>query len=128
MSAPARAGIFLYAKDMGRLAGFYQSVLGLAAAHRTEQMIVLRSPDLQLIVHAMPPQAAAQAVITDPPQLRDRAAIKFFCTVPSLAIAQASARAMGGDVLAEQWHGPGFVVRNAWDPEGNLFQIRQSAD
>ena len=128
MSAPARAGIFIYAKDMGRLAGFYQSVLGLAAAHRTEQMIVLRSPDLQLIVHAMPPQAAAQAVITDPPQLRDRAAIKFFCTVPSLAIAQASARAMGGDVLAEQWHGPGFVVRNAWDPERNLFQIRQSAD
>lgn len=127
MSAPARAGLFLYAKDVDRVAGFYQSVVGMAAAHRTDQMIVLRSPDLQLIVHAMPPHAAAQVVITEPPQLRDGAAIKFFCTVPSLAVAQASARAMGGDVLPEQWHGPGFVVRNACDPEGNLFQVRQSA-
>ncbi|WP_215219755.1 VOC family protein [Novilysobacter luteus] len=127
MSAPARAGIFIYAKDPDRLSGFYQSVLGMVAAHRTDQMIVLRSPDLQLIVHAMPPQVASQVVIASPPQLRDSAAIKFFCTIPSLSGAQESAQALGGQVLPEQWQGPGFVVRNACDPEGNIFQVRESA-
>ena len=125
--APARAGIFIYAKDPDRLSGFYQSVLGMTAAHRTDQMVVLRSPDLQLIVHAMPSQVASQVVITSPPQLRDSAAIKFFCTVPCLSSARESAQSFGGQVLAEQWQGPGFVVRNACDPEGNIFHVRQSA-
>ena len=127
MSAPARAGIFIYAKDPDRLSDFYQSVLGMTTGHRTDQMIVLRSPDLQLIVHAMPPHAASQVAITSPPQLRDNAAIKFFCTVPSLSAAQESAQSLGGQVLPEQWLGPGFVVRNACDPEGNIFQVRQTA-
>ena len=127
VSAPARAGVFIYAKDPDRLSSFYQSVLGMAAAHRTDQMVVLRSPDLQLIVHAMPPQVASQVAITSPPQLRDSAAIKFFHTVPSLSGAQESAHALGGQVLPEQWKGPGFVVRNACDPEGNIFQVRESA-
>ena len=125
MSAPARAGIFIYAKDPDRVSAFYQSVLGMAAAHRTDQMIVLRSPDMQLIVHAMPLETSSQIKLTDPPQLRDRAAIKFFCTVDSLSGAEESAQSLGGQVLAEQWHGPGFVVRNAADPEGNIFQVRE---
>ena len=127
MSAPARAGIFIYAKDPEHLASFYQSVLGMAAAHRTDQMVVLSSPDLQVIVHAMPPAVASQIAITSPPQPRDSAAIKFFCTVPSLLGAEESTQALGGHVLPEQWQGPGFVVRNACDPEGNIFQVRAGA-
>lgn len=126
MSAPARAGIFIYARDPALLSLFYQSVLGMMEGHRTEQMIVLRSPDWQIIVHAMPPDIAAQVVVASPPQLRDNAAIKFFCTVPSLAAAQEEAAGLGGQVFPEQWQGPGFVVRNACDPEGNIFQIRQT--
>lgn len=127
MSAPARAGVFIYAKDLDRLSSFYQSVLGLTKVHRTDQMIILRSPELELIVHAMPPQIAARVSISSPPQLRDTVAIKFFSTVESLASAQDSAQRLGGQVFPEQWQGPGFVVRNASDPEGNIFQLRQSA-
>ncbi len=127
MAAPARAGVFIYAKDPDRLAAFYQAVLGMVAAHRTDEMIVLRSPDLQLLVHAMPPHVAAQVVITSPPRLRDSAAIKFFVTVASLAAAHDSAHALGGEVFTEQWRGAGFVVRNASDPEGNIFQLRETS-
>ena len=125
MTSPARAGIFIYAANHDRLSGFYQAVLGMTEAHRTDQMIVLRSPDMQLIVQAMPSQVASQLDITEPPQVRDSAAIKFFCTVPALATAQESAQALGGQVFPEQWRGPGFVVRNASDPEGNIFQVRE---
>jgi predicted enzyme related to lactoylglutathione lyase len=127
VSSPARAGIFIYATDPSRLTSFYESVLGMTTAHRTEQMAVLRSPDLQLIVHAMPPDVASQISISSPPQLRNAAAIKFFCTVESIQAAEELAQNLGGNVFPEQWHGPGFVVRNASDPEGNIFQVRQSA-
>ena len=123
--APASAGLFIYAKDAERLARFYEALLGMTRAHATPERVVLRSPDLQLVVQAMPAEVAAQVEIATPPVPRDNAAYKFFYTVPDLADASRTAAAHGGEVLAQQWHGPGFVVRNAVDPEGNIFQLRE---
>ena len=127
MSGPAGAGLFIYAKDLERLAHFYQSMLGMARAHATPDLVVLRSSDLQITVNAIPAQIAAQVEISSPPKRRDDAAYKFFFTVPSLEQATKTAASLGGEVLAEQWRGPGFVVRNVVDPEGNIFQVRESA-
>lgn len=127
MSGPARAGLFIYAKDLSRLAKFYESFLGMTRAHATPDLVVLRSPDIQLTLHAMPPAIAASITISDPPAKRDNTALKFFFTVPSLAQAQDLATSLGGEVLQEQWRGPGFTVCNAVDPEGNIFQVRESA-
>lgn len=125
---PARAGLFVYAKDLARLATFYEALLGMTRVHATPEIVVLRSPDLQLVVHAMPAHVAAQVELAQPPVRREDAAYKFFHPVPSLAAAHATAASLGGEVLPEQWRGPGFVVRNAVDPEGNIFQLRESAD
>lgn len=127
MSGPPRAGLFIYAKDLARLAQFYQSLLGMTRAHETPDLVVLRSPELQITVNAMPAHVAAQVEISSPPAKRDGAAYKFFFTVPSLAAASQAASSLGGEVLPEQWRGPGFVVSNAVDPEGNIFQVRESA-
>lgn len=127
MSGPARAGLFIYAKDLERISTFYQSLLGMTRAHTAPELVVLRSPDLQITVNAMPAHVAAQVEILSPPARRDNAAYKFFFTVPSLAGAAEAAAALGGEVLTEQWRGPGFVVSNAVDPEGNIFQVRESA-
>ena len=127
MAAPARAGLFIYAKDLANLAGFYEKLLGLARVRSTEEMVILSSQDLQIIVHAMPGDVARETDISSPPAIRDNAAFKFFYTVPSLSEAQAVAGSLGGQVLSEQWRGPGFIVRNAVDPEGNIFQLRESA-
>ncbi|MCC8617095.1 VOC family protein [Xanthomonas vesicatoria] len=127
MSGPARAGLFIYAKDLPRLAGFYESFLGMSRSHTTPDLVVLCSPDIQLIVHSMPPAIAAAITISDPPAKRDNAALKFFFTVPSLVQARNIASSLGGEVLQKQWQGPGFTVCNAVDPEGNIFQVRESA-
>ncbi len=127
MSGPARAGLFIYAKDLERLASFYQTLLGMSRAHAAPGLVVLRSSDLQITVNAMPAHVAAQVQIASPPVARDNAAYKFFFTVPSLQHAAQAASALGGEVLSEQWSGSGFVVRNAVDPEGNIFQVRESA-
>ncbi|HEX4854029.1 VOC family protein [Arenimonas sp.] len=127
MAGPARAGLFIYAKDLTNLAAFYEKLLGLARVRATDELVVLSSTDLQIIVQTMPEHLARETSISSPPRLRDNAAFKFFYTVPSHSQAQAMAASLGGQVLPEQWRGPGFVVRNAVDPEGNIFQLRESA-
>jgi predicted enzyme related to lactoylglutathione lyase len=127
MPGPARAGLFIYALDAGRIAAFYEAVAGMRRLHAEDGMIVTESPDIQLIVHAIPPQFAAGIAITSPPRRREDTALKFFFTVDSIDTARATARGLGGDVFTENWRGPGFVVCNAIDPEGNVFQVREPA-
>jgi predicted enzyme related to lactoylglutathione lyase len=64
--------------------------------------------------------------MTTPPKPRE-SALRFFFTVPSLAVARSLSHGLGGDVALEQWQGPGFVVCDATDPEGNLFHVREVA-
>jgi predicted enzyme related to lactoylglutathione lyase len=126
MSGPAKAGLFIYAKNLSRLAGFYETLLGMSRVHSTPDLVVLRSPDIQLVLHAIPAAIAASFSISSPPERRENAALKFFFTVPSIAETMAKAPSLGGEVLPEQWQGTGFRVCNAVDPEGNIFQVRES--
>ena len=125
MSGPARAGLFIYAKDSERVATFYESVASMTRLHTSDELIVLQSPDIQLLVHKIPENIAKDIVIRSPPEKRENTALKFFFTVSSLAEARAVAGSLGGEVFNENWSGPGFVVCNAMDPEGNVFQVRE---
>lgn len=127
MPGPARAGLFVYAKDKERLCRFYEAVAGMARLHETPELSVLESPDIQLLVHGMPADIAAGITITTPPAKREDTALKFFFTVASLDAARAAAAKLGGEVWCENWRGPGFIVCNAMDPEGNVFQVREMA-
>jgi predicted enzyme related to lactoylglutathione lyase len=126
MSGPLQAGLFIYAKDVERVVNFYESVLGLSRLHATKEMVVLPLQNIQLIVHYIPDHIASTFEITTPPQHREDTALKFFFTVQSIANARTAAAALGGEVFDEQWQGPGFNVCNACDPEGNIFQVRES--
>lgn len=125
MSGPAKAGLFIYAKDLNHLARFYERVLRMSTVHQTDELIILQSPDIQLIIHAMPQHIADGVTISSPPVPREQTALKFFFTVPSISVARDLAVALGGEIFTEQWSGPSFHVRNACDPEGNIFQIRE---
>ena len=103
MSGAARAGLFIYAKDLSRLAGFYESLLGMLCPHSAVDLVILRSPDIELTLHAIPASIAATISITSPPERREEAALKFFFTVPSIANVAAMAPSLGGEVLPGQW-------------------------
>ena len=97
----------------------------MARLNATGERIVLESPDLQVIVHAMPPEIDVAVALRSPPERRIQSAIKLFFTVASLAQAADVASTLGGEVFSERWEGPGFVACNACDPEGNIFQLRE---
>jgi predicted enzyme related to lactoylglutathione lyase len=125
MPGPARAGALIYAKDPGLLTHFYRTLLQMVVCSQDEQLVVLENSDIQLLIHAIPEPYAGQVVIKRPPALREEGAIKLFFTVSSLAWAEAKAADLGGGLQPQQWTGPGFVVRNAFDPEGNILQLRE---
>ena len=85
MSGPSRAGLFIYAKDAERVANFYESVAGMDRRRVSDELIVLQSPDIQLLVHKIPEPIAKDIVISSPPAKRENTVLKFFFTVPSLA-------------------------------------------
>lgn len=126
MPNPARTGVFVYAKDIERLSAFYQALLPMIEVHTSTELVVLQSQDIELIIHAIPPDIASTIVIKSPPEKREQTALKFFFTVPSISAARSTAAMLGGQVFTEQWQGPGFIVCNACDPEGNVFLVRES--
>jgi predicted enzyme related to lactoylglutathione lyase len=126
MSGPARAGALIYASDLDRLSAFYQSLLGMKLLHRDAEHHVIESDDMQLIIHAIPPHIAATFTISSPPAPREEQAIKLFFTVPSLSDAIAVAASLGGAVFEQEYAVLNFKVRSGFDPEGNIFQVRES--
>ena len=125
MPGPARAGALIYAHDLQRMSVFYQAVLGLQLLTADDQHQVLESADTQLILHAIPAAIAATFTIDRPPAIREEQAIKLFFSVDSLADAGTTADRLGGGLIGPEYAGPGFVLRNAYDPEGNVLQLRQ---
>jgi predicted enzyme related to lactoylglutathione lyase len=127
MPGPANSGFIVYAFDVALVAQFYETLLGMRRLHQTADMVVLENADIQLIVHAVPPEIRSGVTISKPPEPRRKYALKFFVTVSSLAAARGTAATLGGELFSEQWNGPGFVVCNAMDPEGNMFHVRERA-
>ncbi len=125
MTGPARAGVLVYAKDLARLSAFYCHVLGGTVRAADHEHHVIDVTDAQIVVHAIPAVIAETFTIAVPPVLREESAFKPFFTVSSLAAARERAHQHGGGVFEEEWQGPGFVVRNAFDCEGNIFQVRE---
>ena len=126
MPNPNRAGALIYAKDLPRLSGFYQRLLGMKLLHADAEHHVLKSADTQLIIHAIPPHIAAGVTISSPPKPRSEQAIKLFFTVPSLAAATDLAGSLEGGMFGEEYSGPGFKVQNGYDCEGNIFHLRET--
>ncbi|MFO0775272.1 MAG: VOC family protein [Nitrospiraceae bacterium] len=127
MSGPARTGVLIYAKNVLSVSAFYEQVLGAAVLHADNEHRVLQSPDVQLIIHAIPDSHSNSIVIDVPPVARENQAIKPFFTVANLTVAVRIAEECGGRVLGPDWPGPGMQIRNVCDPEGNIVHLRAIA-
>jgi predicted enzyme related to lactoylglutathione lyase len=119
----------IYAKDLDRVSRFYAELLGLSAVDvRAGDYSCLGSGDgdLELSIVAIPDHVGAGFVITEPPERRERAAMKPSFAVDNLDAARRRAPALGGvvDAAATEWCWRGMVHCDGHDPEGNVFQLR----
>ena len=128
MSHQSRAGAVVFAKDLPRVAKFYEEILSMNVAHSERDHIVLESSACQLVVHAIPKKIAASIKISNPPQRRTDTAIKLFFFVTSIAETRARAVAFGGELKPRksEWEARGFRACDGYDPEGNVVQFREN--
>lgn len=127
MSELPKPGALLFAKDLERMAAFYEQVAGLPVKVRAEGRIVLESAHFSLVLHALPHIVADNLVIASPPLRRTDVPMKLMLPVASLALVHALSPMLGGGMEGEesQWIGPGFRAGEGFDPEGNLVQWRE---
>lgn len=127
MSTMPPSGAVIFAKDITRLAAFYEQLCGLAVVHAEGDHIVLESGAVQIVVHAIPKRIAQTITITQPPVVREETPIKLFFAVPDLAQARLRAAELGGQIApaAREWEARGFRACDGHDPEGNVIQLRQ---
>ena len=125
MAGPARTGVLIYAKNVAAVSTFYEQILNARVLHADEEHRVLQSPDVQLIIHAIPFEYVSSVDIEVPPEPRTEQAIKPFFTVESLESAVTLVEKLGGRLCGPIWPGPGMNVRNVCDPEGNILHLRE---
>jgi predicted enzyme related to lactoylglutathione lyase len=127
VAAPATSGVLIYAKDVERLATFYELVLAMSREYDSPELVVLESKETQLVLHAIPAEITASISITAPPARREQSALKPFFAVESISAARTTAAQFGGEVFGQQFTARGFDACDACDPEGNIFQVREDA-
>ncbi len=119
--------LVIFAKDAPRLAEFYRRVLRLNVAAEDAHHVLLRGDDVELVIHALPPEHAVEVRVTQPPRVREDAAIKPAFLVDDLEATRAEASLYGGHLKPREmtWRWRGCLVLDGWDPEGNVVQFRQ---
>jgi predicted enzyme related to lactoylglutathione lyase len=123
-----RAGAVVFAKDLPRVARFYEELLGLTVVHGDADHAVLSSPDVELVIHAIPKRVADTFEIAVPPARREDSALKLFFFVNRIADARIAAARLGGviDPPQREWSARGFTACDGHDPEGNVIQVREA--
>ena len=119
--------LVIYAKYKDRVSAFYRQALDLVAVEVAATHDYLSGPGIEVIVHAIPNEYAADIEITTPPQPREDQSFKPVFVVADLEQVRAAAHATGGFLkpLDAAWHMVGTIFLDGWDPEGNVVQFKQ---
>jgi predicted enzyme related to lactoylglutathione lyase len=129
MNTRPKPSVVIFAKDIDALARFYRETAQMTEVHGDRDHIVLDEEGFQLVVHGIPQRIAATIEITRPPQVREDTPIKVCLPVSSIEQARTKAAEFGGRIgpKAKEWTARGFRACDGHDPEGNVFQVRESA-
>jgi predicted enzyme related to lactoylglutathione lyase len=122
-------GAVLYAMDLDRLVEFYASVAGIEPQAMEKGFAILGSRPSQFVILRVPRRIADAINIAMPLELREDTPLKLVFGVENIAYARERAAALGGAVNAveREWEFEGAKVCDGHDPEGNIFQLRQTS-
>lgn len=129
MNSKPKPSVVIFAKNVLQLAQFYRELVGMSEVHQDKDHVVLDDAGFQVVIHGIPQKIAASIQISQPPSIRDNTTLKFCLPVSSIGFARAKASELGGAVgpIGKEWAARGFRACDGHDPEGNVFQVRESA-
>lgn len=109
------------------MVAFYCGIVDLKIRSTQQDHVVLESPVFQLVILRIPNRIADSIKIEEPPVRRESMPIKLVFFVQSIAEARLAARSLGGGVntVSQEWQFEGSKICDGYDPEGNIFQLRE---
>src|SRR5262245_29584188 len=104
---------------------FYRELAAMETRLDRDDHVVLEVEGLQLVVHGL----AGEPKPDEPVRVREDTYVKVCLPVSSITAARAAAASLGGSVKPPEaeWEARGFRACDGHDPEGNVFQVRESA-
>ncbi|UHQ19562.1 hypothetical protein LVB87_15450 [Lysobacter sp. KIS68-7] len=119
---PAPAAV-VFVADVPRMARFHRELFSMQVLHDAPDHVVLERDGLQLTIHALRGEPASDGAP------RFDTCVKLCFPVDAIADIRARAPALGGELWAaeKEWEARGFRACDGRDPEGNIFQVRESA-
>jgi predicted enzyme related to lactoylglutathione lyase len=129
MPEPASVHIVVYAKEADAVARFYESVFVLARLECDSGFVMLEGIGYELSVVAMPEHLALQVTLQSPPAPREDTPVKVSFLVSDIESRRQTVLNAGGSLKPpeETWSWRGQLHLDGFDPEGNVFQLRQIA-
>ncbi len=121
-------GAVLYAKNLDGLVEFYSSVTGIEPRSVEKGFAILGSGPSQFVIVRIPKRIADTIDIATPPEPREDTPTKLVFGVNSIAHARDLAAELGGAINSaeREWEFESAKVCDGYDPEGNVFQLRQT--
>jgi predicted enzyme related to lactoylglutathione lyase len=119
-------GAVLYATDLGRLVDFYSSVAGIEPQVIEKGYAILASGPSQFVIVRIPKRIADTIDVTTPPEVREDTPLKLVFGVENITHARDRVAELGGAMKEHEWQFNGAKVCDGHDPEGNIFQLRQT--
>ena len=119
----------IYAKDILRVAEFYERALRLSVIERNDEFIFMSNEAIEISVIQIPEAIGAGIHISSPPRVREETPIKCSYLVDDLSRVHAAAVASGGGSkpVTQAWLWRGNLHLDGYDPEGNVVQFRRRA-
>ena len=118
--------VVLFVENISKVAAFYQSVAAMTLVLEDDHHALLELPNFQLVVHGLPGGASAPSLFAV--EIREDSWVKFSLPVADIAAAREKAAEAGGCVYPpeKEWEARGIRACDGYDPEGNVFQVRQA--
>jgi len=122
-------GCVIFAKNIDEVAKFYQAVFNLTELSADNSHKVLGNNSLELLIHAIPKEIADNINIESPPAIRENTAMKPVYIVDSLDAVRIACKGTSGGLKpdSQAFEFRNMKVLDGWDPEGNVFQVKQVA-
>src|SRR5262245_61576310 len=119
----------VFCSEVDRVSQFYQSVARMTRISGDATHTVLELEGFQLVVHGLRGEPSVNSLPTGRLPVREDSYIKVCLPVESLAAARERVAELGGQLYPaeKEWQARGFRACDGYDPEGNVFQLRESA-
>jgi hypothetical protein len=130
VSNMTNTGVVLFVNDVMRVAVFYRDLIQMNVAIEAPSHTELTLPGFDLVIHKIPMDLPVECDATGRAITREDSYIKICLPVVNIADARMVAQSLGGYIKGPEfeWQYRGYRVCDGQDPEGNVFQVRETLE